>query len=103
MPIRADPQSAWARRAVFGRSARPNTGKRFGMGRKGLRRISPRDARRQTVRTLRHLRDHAIHMAQDSLAAGEWRVALLCLWKAARYDDQAAALGGAEPTSTPAG
>ncbi|HYM71011.1 MAG TPA: hypothetical protein VEZ44_15545 [bacterium] len=72
------------------------------MTRKGRRAVEPREARRQAVATLRHLRDQAIHMATDSLAAGEWRVALTCLWKAVRYDDQATTLDGEGPTSAPA-
>jgi len=70
-----------------------------GMAGKRRRAVEPQQARRQTVATLRHLRDQAIHMAKDSLAAGEWRVALTCLWKAVRYDDQATTLDGEGPTS----
>ena len=63
------------------------------MNRKGFRKVSPEQARQQTITALQHLRDESVRMAKDSLAAGEWRTALTCLGKAAMYDDQNTALG----------
>jgi len=61
--------------------------------RKGFRKVSPQQARRQTIATLQYLRDHSIRLAASSLAAGDWRAALTCLGKAAMYDDQSTAKG----------
>jgi len=60
--------------------------------RKNVRKVSPQQARQRTITTLQYLRDEAVRMATESLAAGEWRAALTCLGKAAMYDDQSAAL-----------
>jgi len=62
------------------------------MPRKGFPKVTPEQARRQTVDALAHLRDEAIRMARASLDSGERRSALTCLHKAAMYDDQCAAL-----------
>jgi len=62
------------------------------MSRKGFHKVAPHQARRATLATLQHLRDEAIRMAKDSLAAGDWRVALTCLWKASQYDDKHTAM-----------
>lgn len=61
---------------------------RLSVPRKGFRKVSPQQARRQTIATLQYLRDESIRMARDSLTAGDWRAALTCLGKAAMYDDQ---------------
>ncbi|HLJ59081.1 MAG TPA: hypothetical protein VKZ50_05055 [bacterium] len=58
------------------------------MRRKGFHRVTPEQARQQAIATLKYLRDECVRMAKDSLASGEWRVALTCLGKARMYDDQ---------------
>jgi hypothetical protein len=70
--------------------------------RKGFRKVSPQQARRQTIAALQHLRDKSICMAAASLEAGDWRAALTCLGKAAMYDDESAAKSrGGDPSAPP--
>jgi len=61
------------------------------MNRKGFHRITTEQTRTQLIDALHHLRDYAISRAKETLNAGDWRRALMCLGKAAMYDDQSKA------------
>ena len=62
------------------------------MTRKGFHHVAAEQTRAQLIDTLRHLRDSAIRMAKARLEAGEWRMALTCLGKAAMYDEKTSAV-----------
>jgi hypothetical protein len=73
---------------VFGRSTEQHVA--VCVVRKGFRRISPEQSRAATVRNLRALRDEAVRVATNALNRRDWPAALECLWRAQRYDRQAA-------------
>ena len=62
----------------------------YALSRKGFHRVPSEQSRAATIRNLRGLRDEAVRVATNALNQGDWRAALESLWRAQKYDRQAA-------------